>query len=296
MSPRPSRRDAGPAPGLRSLLFVPADNARLLEKAHQKGADAIILDLEDGVSAAARPAARAAIADGAVRLSGGGLPVLVRINAGWRDVAADLEAAVRPGVSALVVPKVEDAGALRVLSAMIGEWEAERGLSPGGIGLVALVESPLGLERLGEIAVQERLTGLALGAEDFSLALGVEPSEAALSLPCRMIALAAAGRGLMAIGLPGSLAEFRDLAAYGATVRLARSFGMTGVLCIHPHQITVVNEAFAPAARDIAWAEAVMAAWSEAQARGVGAVAVGGRMIDRPVAERAKAILARIRR
>ncbi len=284
------------AAGPRSLLFVPADNARLLEKAHQKGADALILDLEDAVPPAAKPAARAGIAEAAARLSGPGLPVLVRINTGWRDIVADLEAAVRPGVSALVVPKVEDAGVLRVISAMVGEWEAERGLAPGGIGLIPLIESPLGLERLGEIAAPERLIGLALGGEDFSLALGVEPSEAALSLPCRMIALAAAGRGLMAIGLPGSLAEFKDLAAYGATVRLARSFGMTGALCIHPYQLAVVNEAFAPTARDIAWAETVMAAWSDAQSRGVGAVAVEGRMIDRPVAERARAILTRIPR
>lgn len=283
MSPRP-----------RSLLFTPADSARLLEKAHLRGADAIILDLEDGVLPPARPAARAGIAAAAARLSGHGLPVLVRINSAWRDIVADLDASVRPGLHAVMVPKVEDAGSLRVIAAMIGEWEDSRGLAPGGIGLVALIESPLGLEHLAEIADSPRLIGLALGGEDFSLALGVEPTEAALALPCRMIALAAAARGLMAIGLPGALAEFKDLAAYQATARLARDIGITGALCIHPAQITVINRTFAPTAEEIAWAETVMAAWTEAEARGSGTAAVAGRMIDRPVAERARAILARL--
>lgn len=280
---------------LRSLLFVPADSFRLLEKAHERGADGIILDLEDAVPPAAKPSARERVGAEALRLSELGVPVLVRINSAWRDVCADLDAAVRSGITALMVPKVEDAGALGVVAAMVSEWEAVRGLKPGGIGLVALIESPLGLERMAAIADCPRVVGLALGGEDFSLALGVEPSEAALSLPCRQVALAAAARGLASFGLPGSLAEFRDLSAYRATARLAASVGMGGALCIHPHQVSVVNEVFSPSARDMAWAETVIAAWNDAEAKGLGAVAVEGRMIDRPVVERARAVLARAR-
>ena len=278
---------------LRSFLFAPADNAKVLEKAHLRGADALILDLEDAVAPAAKAAARQGLAAQVARLSGHGLPVLVRINSAWRDVAADLEAAVLPGVTALVAPKVEEGGAVRVLAAMIGEWEAERGLPAGAIGLIALIESPAALERLAAIADSPRLVGLALGSEDFSLALGVEPAEAALALPCRQIALAAAARSLAAIGLPGSLAEFRDLEAYGASVRHARAVGMTGVLCIHPDQVTVVNREFSPSEAEQAWAREVIAAWNGAQQTGLGAIAVRGRMVDRPVAERARAILAR---
>ena len=280
----------------RSLLFVPADNKRLLEKAHQRQADAIILDLEDAVPPEAKPAARDCIAKEAARLSKHDAAVLVRINSTWLEIAADLAASVLPGVSALVIPKVEDAGSLQAIAAMIGEWEAARDLPSGAIGLIALIESPSGLERLTEIAEAPRVCGLALGGEDFSLTLGVEPSEAALSLPCRMIALAAATRGLMAIGLPGSLAEFRDLIAYKTTASVARAVGMTGALCIHPSQVPVINEAFAPTAREIAWAETVMAVWNDAQSRGLGAIAADGRMIDRPVAGRAKAILERARK
>lgn len=276
----------------RSLLFVPADNAKLLERAHERGADAVILDLEDSVLPAGKPDARRGLAARIERLHGLGVPILVRLNGGWRDAVADLEAAVRPGVVALMVPKAEDAGALRVLSAMIGEWEAERGLTPGAIGLAALIESPLGLERLADIAAAPRVVALALGSEDFALALGVEPTEALLALPCRQIALTAAACGLAALGLPGSLAEFRDLDAYRAMAAQARAVGITGALCIHPAQLAVVRDVFAPSAADVAWAGRVVAAWDEAQAAGRGAVSVDGRMVDRPVAERAKTILA----
>lgn len=278
----------------RSLLFVPADNPKLLAKAHQYGADAIILDLEDAVLPARKPAGRIGLPEQISRLHGLGLPVLVRINSAWRDVAADLEAAVRSGVTALMVPKVEDAGALRVLSLMIGEWEMERGLMPGAIGLVALIESPLGLERLADIAQAPRLAALALGSEDFSLALGVEPTEAVLALPCHQIALAAAAHGLSALGLPGSLAEFRDLDAYHALVAQARAVGLSGVLCIHPAQVAVVHKAFAPSSREADWASRVLTAWKEAQAEGRGTASLNGSMIDRPVVERARAILRRL--
>lgn len=276
-----------------SLLFVPADNPKLLAKVHQCGADAIVLDLEDAVLPAGKPEGRLGLPDQIDRLHGLGLPVLVRINGAWRDVAADLEAAVRRGMTALMVPKVEDAGALRVLSSMIGEWEVERGLMPGAIGLVALIESPLGLQRLTNIAQAPRMAALALGSEDFALALGVEPTEAALAMPCRQIALAAAAQGLSALGLPGSLAEFRDLDAYRALVAQARAVGLSGVLCIHPAQVAVVHEAFAPSPRDIEWARGVETAWKQAQAEGLGTTSLAGRMIDRPVAERAAAILGR---
>lgn len=275
----------------RSLLFVPADNPKLLAKAHQCGADAIILDLEDAVLPARKPEGRTGLSEQINRLHGLGMPVLVRINSAWRDVAADLEAAVHPGVTALMVPKVEDAGALRVLSSMVGEWETERGLKPGTVGLVALIESPLGLERMADIARAPRMVALALGGEDFSLALGVEPTEAVLAFPCRQVALTAAAHGLAALGVPGSLAEYRDLELYRALVAQARMVGMSGVLCIHPAQLAVVRDAFAPSPRDAEWANQVLKAWNEAQAKGQGATSLNGSMIDRPVVERAKAIM-----
>lgn len=280
----------------RSLLFVPADNRRLLENVARRGADAVILDLEDAVLPSRKREARQSLADDISRLNDQRCSVMVRINTSWLDILADLAASVSAGVTALVVPKVESASKLEVVAAMVGEWEAERGLQNGSIGLLGLIESPLGLHRAAEIAAAPRLIGLALGGEDFALSLGVEPNEASLDLPCRQLALVAAAHGISAIGLPGSLTEFSDLAAYRETAERGRRFGVGGALCIHPSQVTVINDVFMPTADELEWATNVTFAWVAAEAGGRGATAVDGRMIDRPVVERAKMVLARARR
>lgn len=283
-----------PPAGWRSLLFVPADNARLLEKAAERSADAVILDLEDAVPPAAKEAARAALPAAAERLAAAGATLLVRVNAGWLPLVADLAAAVRPCVRALVLPKVEDAGRLKAVAEMLDEVEASKGMVPGQTGLLPLIESPAALGRLDELAAAPRVIGLALGSEDFSLQLGAPPSPASLTLPCQLLALAAATHSLMAIGLPGSLAEFRDLDAWRRHAEAARAVGMTGALCIHPAQVAVVNQAFAPDDEQLAWARAVLATWAESEKAGSGVAALDGRMIDKPVVERARALLARV--
>lgn len=277
-------------PNWRSLLFVPADQPRLLEKADTRGADAVILDLEDAVPAAAKAQARAGIGAWIDHLAGRGTAVVVRINAGWLDGLDDLAAVVRPGLAAVLLPQVKDDLALRALAGIIGEWEARAGMAAGAIGLIALIEHPATLAHLGAIAAIDRVIGLALGSEDFSLALGAPPAPPALTLACQHLALAAASRRLMALGLPDTLANFTDLDRYGHACTAARAMGMTGALCIHPAQIGAVNAAFAPSAAERAWAGRVLAAWAEAQARGAGVTAVDGKMIDRPVVERAQAI------
>jgi citrate lyase subunit beta / citryl-CoA lyase len=277
--------------GWRSVLIVPASDAARIAKAHTRGADLLVLDLEDGVAPDAKASARASLAAHVAALVGNGQSVGVRINTGWRDVVADLDAAILPGVRALVVPKAEDEARLSILAEMVGEWEAARGLPVGDIGLIALVETPLALHRLEAIAAARRVVGLALGSEDYCLGLGVAPTPESLSLPCQLISAAGAARGLMRFGLPISLASFGDLAAYGEAVRAARAMGLTGALCIHPSQVTLANEGFAPSAADLAEAALISQRWD---ARGDAAViSVGGRMIDQPVAMRLKALLGR---
>ena len=149
----------------RSLLFVPADNPSRQQKAVTVGADAVILDLEDGVAADAKASAREGIAAAATQLHDAGVTVTVRINTGWLAVMADLNAAVCPAVSAIMLPKVESAAHAEVIGEMLGEFEVERGLPLGSIGLIALIESPAGLTALDDIAKVERVIGLALGPE-----------------------------------------------------------------------------------------------------------------------------------
>lgn len=279
-------------PAWRSLLFVSADDRARLVKVGDKGADAIILDLEDAVAPERKDAARRALPAEIARLHGEGQSVVVRVNAGWSALAADLDAAVRPGVAAIMLPKVEQGWRIEALAEMLAQREAERGLTAQGIGVIPLVESAAGLAALPDIASAPRVIAIALGSEDLSLSLGVVPSAAFLDLPARQIALAAACTGVMALGIPLSIAEFRDMDAYAGAAVLGRAYGVTGALCIHPAQIAAANRVFAPDETELASARAVLRAWDETN--GCGVTSLDGRMIDLPVVLRARRLLATI--
>jgi citrate lyase subunit beta/citryl-CoA lyase len=273
----------------RSLLFAAADDHTRLAKITEHGADAVILDLEDAVPADRKAAARAGLPSVVSALAQRSCSLVVRINTPWREAMDDLAVAVRRGVSAIMVPKVEEAARVAVMSEMIIELASTVGpLEPPG--LIALVESPAGLASLDAIAGVKGVIGLALGSEDFSLALGVPPASEALNLPCRLLALSAARRGLMALGAPASICIFDDQAAWLLAVRKARAIGLTGVLCIHPRQIAPVNEAFAFSPMEVAAAARIIAAWEAAGSAGV--IQVDGMMVDRPVVMASRRTLA----
>ncbi len=276
-----------------SLLFVPADDAVRREKAARAGADAVILDLEDGVGSANKADARAAVAPAAAAVVAAGPDCVVRINGNWQTAMDDLRAAVSAPVRAIMVPKAESASRLIVLAEMLAELEAERGLPVGHTSLIALIESPAGLMALPEIAACPRVIGLALGPEDLAVSLGVAPSPILLDLPARQLALAAASRGQMALAVPLSIAAFRDVEGYEAAARQAAAFGVTGALCIHPNQVRVANAVFRPSDAEQVQAARIVAAWETAQAEGRAVTTLDGVMIDRPVVLRAHAVLAR---
>lgn len=275
-------------PSWRSLLFCAADDHRRLAKITERGAHAVILDLEDAVPLERKDAARAALPASVAALDG--LPVVIRINADWRTAYADLAVAVQTGVSAIMVPKVAAVERLSVIGQMVDEL-AETAALPVAPALIALIESPLGLAQLDALATVDGVIGLALGSEDFALTLGVPPTPDALDLPCRMIGLAAAARGVMAIGLPISISTIEDVDAWAKAVGRARAFGMTGALCVHPRQIGPVNQGFAPTENECEAARRVLAAWTAAD--GAGVIMVEGKMVDPPVLRAAQRILAR---
>lgn len=277
-------------PGWRSLLFVPADNERLLEKAGRRGADACILDLEDAVAPERRPAARAALPEAVARLAADGVAVLVRVNAGTRAQVHDLEAAVGPALAGIVLPKVEHAHEPLVTDGVLTDLEAERGLEPGGVPVIGMIESARGLLAAGELAAATpRLAALALGPEDLALDLGGEPGAALLTEPARRVAWAARASGIAAIGFPGSIGNYTDIGRLATELETAQGLGFSGALCIHPAQIEPIHAAFAVSEADLDWARRVIDA-----APADGAVfSVDGRMVDRPVLLRAGALLAR---
>jgi len=280
----------------RSQLYVPANNPRFVEKAHTRGADAIILDLEDSVPAAERACARAGLADAVVCVGQGGADVTVRINSPETEAVLDLDAAVIPGVAGIYVTKVRDADYLRLLSTEIGRREAARGIPAGTVRTVAMIETATAYLRALEIAEADaRSAAMVLGGEDMALELGMEPNEETLAMPKQQINIVARAAGLQPFGIMGTIADFRDLDQVRTVAERSRRFGFEGAACIHPSVVPVLNAAFTPTDDEVAHAERVVAAYAEAEAAGTGAITVDGKMIDVPVVRRAKNLLARMR-
>jgi citrate lyase subunit beta/citryl-CoA lyase len=281
-------------PVWRSLLFVPVTRRRFVEGAARRGADAIILDLEDSVAASEKERARALVPEAAEIVSRGGADVVVRLNRPMRMTVRDLEAVIGPGVQAVALPKAESADHVRLVAEIIDELEAERGIPLGTTKILAMVETASAFFRIAEIArAHPRLVGLNLGAEDFALSAGMLPEAEGLFMPKQMCVFAARAAGIMPLGFVGTVAEFHDLDRFRETVRRSRRLGFMGASVIHPSQIAILNEEFSASAAEIDHARRVVAAYDQALAEGVGAVTVDGKMIDVPIVERARLLLDR---
>ena len=274
-------------PSPRSFLFVPADRAaELLPKALRSGADAIVLDLEDALDPPARPAARGALA-AALRAEPPTRPCFVRVNeAKGGDLAADIEALKGLPIAGLVLPKCEAATVAHIVTL----------LTASGAGplpsIIALLETPAGILGAVEIAAyQPAVVGIALGAEDLAARTGMRRTvDGAEILVARsLVVLAASAVGCWAIDTPSL--ELEDMALVGRDARAAADLGFTGKLLVHPRQVPAVHAAFAPAPDELARARNVIAA-IEVTGRG-GVARAGSRMIDRPVIEAARRIVAR---
>lgn len=286
-----------PLPVWRSSLFVPVNVERFLAKASQRGADALILDLEDSIAPGDKESARALVPAAVERLRREGRSdVLVRINQPLELAVRDLEAAVIPGVDAILVTKVEGPDHLRLLDELVTRIEAKRGLPEGQLRFMGLVEAPGPLARAHEIArATPRLMSLSLGAEDYATAIGGQPTEEVLLMPKQQILQAARAAGLLAMGTIGTVAGFGDLEGYERIVRRSAAFGFAGASCIHPAQVPILNKGFSPSPEEVAEAERIVAMDREAAAQGRGSFALDGKMIDIPVVQRAEALLARAR-
>ena len=258
----------------RSYLFVPGDRPERFDKAMASGADAVIVDLEDAVAAAAKDAARAALA---AWLKTGAGPVVVRINGSgseWFD--ADLALLAQPGIAAVMLPKAERHADLARVRKAAPE-----------VALLPLVESAAGVDGLRELAGAPGVQRLVFGSIDLQLDLGIEGDGEELLLYRSQIVLASRLAGLAA-PVDGVCTAIDDRTRLDAESMRARRFGFGAKLCIHPRQVLAVNAAFSPSAHEVEWAEKVVAAAAGSQGA---AVAVDGAMVDKPVLLRAQAFL-----
>ncbi|MER9390252.1 CoA ester lyase [Mesorhizobium sp. M0435] len=280
-------------PRWRSLLFVPTHVPRFVETAHERGADGVILDLEDSVPQDQKGEARKQLPACVAKVGRKGKSVLVRVNRGLRALAADLDACVMAGVAALVLPKTESAEWVSEVANAVSELERERNLPLGRIRFLAQIETPGALQRLAAIAsAHPRMVAMALGPEDFSAAVGGSPDFDLLLTPTLSVLFAARAAGLLPLGFIGSIGEFSDTHKLREAAVHARRLGFAGALAIHPTQVAIFNEAFSPSAQELEWAHRVVAAENDAATRGLSAFSLNGKMVDPPVVRRAHEILA----
>jgi len=283
-----------PLPVWRSILYVPGNVPKFIDKAHERGADCILVDLEDSVTVAEKPTARAMLPETMKKVVRGGADVAVRINRPMRLAIPDIEAAVRPGLSALFITKTEGVQHLRLLDEAVSELERERGMPVGSVGFGAMIEHPRALAELNDIAERApRVIAMMLGGEDFALETGSIPSDESLELPKRLVAFAAQAHGVAMIGILGTVADYSDPAAYKRSAERARHFGFSGGTCVHPGLVQSLNEAFTPSTDEVAYAKKLIAADEKAAAEGRGSFTVDGKMIDIPVIDRARRLIAR---
>jgi len=265
----------------RTFLFVPADRPRRLEKAWASAADFVIADLEDAVAPGAKAAARATLREWADRPRPAG-GICVRVNAlDTPEAAADLELlGGAAAVDAVMVPKAAAATLAAAAAAT-------------GLPAIALVETAAGVLDAAAIAATPGVARLMIGTVDLTAELGVE---LALDAPLLSQARAAIALASAAAGLPGPIdgvwIDVADSDGLRAETRLARAAGFAAKACIHPDQLAPVAAELAPSAAELERARRIVAAGDAALAAGDGAVAVDGRMVDRPVIERARRIVA----
>ncbi|MBR0648132.1 CoA ester lyase [Roseomonas terrae] len=284
-------------PVWRSGLFVPVNVERFVAKASTRGADVLQIDLEDSIAPSDKDEGRKLLPGVVERLhKEGRADILVRINQPLELAVRDIEAAVLPGVSGLMITKVEGPDHLRLLDELVSRLEEKRGIADRTLRFMVLIEAPGPLTRAHEIArATPRTLGMSLGAEDFATELGGEPNGETMLMPKQQVLHAARAHGLMPMGTIGTVADYSDLDAYMKVVRLSASFGFVGASAIHPTQVPVLNAGFSPAPEAVAKAETIVRMDKEAAAAGRGSWSLDGKMIDIPIVQRAEALLARAR-
>jgi citrate lyase subunit beta/citryl-CoA lyase len=283
---------------LTTLLYVPADRPERITAACLSGASGIAVDLEDAVAVDSKAAAREGLAGVLSRQLRPGCAVAVRINALETGLAEDDLAALGPvleSIDLIIVPKVSGPDELLHVGARLSELEAAHGVPGGRTRLLALIETARGVLHAEETAgAGPRVLTVGFGAADLGSELGIEPTAACAGLVHARshVVLAAAAAGLPA-PLDAPHLRLRDPDGLRRSAEHARGLGFGGVQVIHPEQLGIVHDVFAPSAEEVSWARAVEEAFSRAEAEGTASIRLAdGTFVDYPVVRRARRILA----
>lgn len=279
----------------RSLLFMPGDSLRKIEKATHLPTDSIIMDLEDGVALSRKAEARVAVVEALRALDFGGRERLVRINpVGSGLETADLEAVAASQPDGLVIPKVESAAQVQRISQALASAEQAHAWAPGAVRLLVIVETALGVMNVREIAgADERVDALMFGAEDLAGDIGATRTAEGWEVFYARSAVVTAAAAYRRQAIDTVFVDLTDVEGLRRECERAMQMGYTGKMAIHPRQVEVINAAFTPSAEAVAQAQRLIEAYTQQQAAGAGAFAYEGKMVDMPLIRAAEHVLAR---
>lgn len=277
----------------RTMMFVPGANAGMLRDAALYGADSVMFDLEDAVSLKEKDSARTLVHFALKTFDYSMVETVVRINGLDTVGAQDVEAMVLAGVNVIRLPKTETAQDIIDVEAVIEKVEKENNIPVGRTKMMAAIESAEGTLNAREIALaSDRLIGIALGAEDYVTNMKTKrhPDGQELFFARSYILHAARTAGIAAIDTVYS--DVNNMEGFADEVRLIKQLGFDGKSVINPRQIPVVNGIYAPTDKEIQHAKEVIWAIREAEEKGSGVIALNGKMIDKPIVERAERVIA----
>ncbi|QIK69597.1 HpcH/HpaI aldolase/citrate lyase family protein [Erysipelothrix sp. HDW6C] len=278
----------------RTMMFLPASNPGMLRDANLYGADSIMFDLEDSVSLKEKDSSRFLVYQAVKTFDYGDTEIIVRINdlaQGGRD---DIHAMVRAGIDVIRLPKTESAEDVHAVEAVILEAETQCGREIGSTKIFTAIEGPLGVLNAYSIATSsQRIIGMAIGAEDYVTSMKTrrypERASEEIFFARSMIVHAARAAGIAAVDTVFS--DVNDPETLERETEFIKQLGFDGKSVINPRQIPIVNKVFRPSDKEIKNAMDVIAAINEAEARGSGVIALNGKMIDKPIVERAERVL-----
>ena len=281
---------------IRTALFVPGTRPDRVDKALNAGADVIIIDLEDAVPLALKEETRSKVREKV--LEHGGRKIIVRVNAiGSGFCQGDLDEVLVKSLGCIMLPKVESPEQIREINHRLLRLEEERGMDPGTVSIIPLIESARAVQNIFPILSEKtepaRVLTAAFGAADYSLDLGMEITKqgSELNYPRSRIAVACrAARIEPPLDTPFMI-DLKDTEGLKTDAMRAKQLGFQGKLCIHPNQIKACHAIFSPTKEEIQLAEKVIQAFEEAEAVGVAAIQLDGKFIDYPVVERARRTL-----
>jgi citrate lyase subunit beta/citryl-CoA lyase len=281
-------------PVWRSLMYVPVNVEKYVDKAHTRGADVIQLDLEDSVPVGEKDRARTLVEAAAARVKRGGADVIVRINRPLSMTVRDLEHSICPDVDGIACTKIDSGSHVKMLDELVSELEQKRGMAIGHTKFITMIETPEAFGRIDEIPrASARVVAMNIGGEDFALECDMQPDDDVLLHSKQRMIIAARAAGVMPLGFIGTIAGFGDWEKFRQMVKRSRRFGFDGAGCIHPGQVTIVNEEYSPDQEEVAYAKKIIQLNDEAAKTGRGSFAVDGKMIDVPIIVRAQKLLAR---